>query len=203
MGIVVENTKASYDALKSKYDSLVAEYEQEKNLFESRLAEFNSHKAKYEAEVAAANRRGGVNKETYNRLNVEKEYLSGEVSVLNQMQNSLNSKINEINALVAALNDLAKKLNINVDTYNTIGESLPREFDEGVYRADATGQEIDIYQFDNRSKLVRVLAHEFGHALGLDHIEDPKAIMYRLNNGINEKLTAADLVELKTLCKIE
>jgi predicted Zn-dependent protease len=48
-----------------------------------------------------------------------------------------------------------------------------------------------------------VLAHELGHALGLDHNEDSKAIMYRLNNGINEKLTNTDLVALKALCGIK
>ncbi len=203
MGVVVQDTKASYDSMKARFNSLNTAYKQEEAVFDSKLAEFNTLKAKYEAEVRQVNRKGGANKETYDRLNADKETLNQMLISINQMQSSLNSKVKEINALVETLNELAKKLNLDVDNFNAVGGSLGREFDEGVYRSGPEGREIDIYQFDNRTKLIRVLAHEFGHALGLDHIEDSKAIMYRLNNGINEKLTQSDLVELKSLCGIK
>ena len=118
------------------------------------------------------------------------------------MQNDLNSKVDGINALASALNDLAKNLNISVDNFNSIGGSLGGEFEEGTYTADQDGRRIDIYQFENKTKLVRVLAHELGHALGLDHNDDSKAIMYRLNSGQNEKPTQTDIKELRALCGI-
>ncbi|MEQ1500399.1 MAG: matrixin family metalloprotease [Parcubacteria group bacterium] len=203
MGVVVQNTRGSYDTVRAKYNSLNIEYKQQQALFETQLAEFNDRKAKYELEVRQINRKGGANKETYDRLNTEKETLSQMLIGINQLQASLNSKVKEINALVETLNELAKKLNIDVDRFNSVGGNLGREFDEGVYRSGPDGREIEIYQFDNKTKLIRVLAHEFGHALGLDHIDDPKAIMYRLNNGINEKLTQSDLAELRTICDIK
>lgn len=202
MGIVVQNTKSSYDALKSQYDSTFSSYSKDKITFESRVATFERRKDVYEAEVMMANKQGQVSKTEFKRLNDEKEYLNIEISVIKQLQQNLNDKANEVNALVVALNQVASSLNMNVKQYNQIGSSLHGEFEEGTYEEDGEGTRINIYQFDNRSKLVRVLAHEFGHALGLEHNEDTKAIMYRLNNGINEKLTDSDLLELKKLCQI-
>ena len=203
MDIVVDNNKASYDALKSKYKMLISEHNQNAILFESRVKDFEVRKQKYEAEVATANRRGGATPETVTRLNTEREYLDQEVINLQQLQTNLNNEVDNINALVVAINQLAVSLNIDAKKYNTIGDSLDGEFDEGVYKSGPDGQEIDIYQFDNKTKLVRALAHELGHALGLLHVEDPKAIMYRLNNGINETPTDVDILELKKLCGIE
>lgn len=203
MGIVVDNNKASYDALKSKYNALVSEHNQNSVLFEAKVADFENRRKAYETEVARINRRGGANPETVTRLNTEKQYLDQEIINLKQLQENLNNEVDNINALISALNQLAVTLNIDAEKYNTIGDSLDGEFDEGVYRSGPNGREIDIYQFENKTKLVRVLAHEFGHALGLDHVEEPKAIMYRLNNGINETPTEIDILELKKICGIK
>ena len=110
--------------------------------------------------------------------------------------------LNNINALVVVLNRLIFSLNIKVKKFNTIGALLGREFEEGTYKNDDTSREINIYQFDNEKKLARILTHEFGHALGLKHLENPKAVMYRLNNGINEKLTIEDILALKKHCSL-
>lgn len=203
MGIVVENNRASYDALKAKYEALNVEYIRNRNAFESRLETFKIRQKAFEDEVEQVNAQGGADKETSARLNAERKYLNSEITAINGQQANLRVEVSNINALVVSINELAGVLNIDVQKFNTIGTSLGREFDEGVYRSGPEGQQIDIYQFDNRTKLIRVLAHEFGHALGLDHIEDPKAIMYRLNNGINEKLTDSDLVGLKAHCGIK
>lgn len=198
----VENTKSNYDSLKIEYDKLVANYEIEKKQYQLRLSAFESKKDAYDAEVAKVNSRGGGNKETVARLNTEKNYLISEMNSLNSLQYKLNNDVKKINSLSETLNTLVKNLNLNVNKFNAIGDSLGEEFEEGVYVSDREGRKIDIYQFDNRTKLVRLLAHELGHALGLDHNDDSKAIMYRLNNGVNEKLTATDLKDLKELCGI-
>jgi predicted Zn-dependent protease len=41
------------------------------------------------------------------------------------------------------------------------------------------GKAINIYEFDKEEDLKLALVHEFGHAIGLGHVDNPKAIMYR------------------------
>jgi chromosome segregation ATPase len=203
LGIAVNKDRATFDSLKVKYDALNASYISDEQVLEARISAFEEEEKKYEEEVRYWNKRGGADQQKYDELNAEKDRLDREISEIEIMQESLNAKVDEINALAVVLNNIAASLNIKVGEFNQVGGTLGGEFEEGTYQSGPSGLEIDIYQFDNRAKLVRVMAHEFGHALGLDHVEDTKAIMYRLNNGINEKLTATDLAELKKRCNIQ
>ncbi|WP_089942832.1 matrixin family metalloprotease [Candidatus Entotheonella palauensis] len=60
-----------------------------------------------------------------------------------------------------------------------------------------------IFQFHDMDDLLLVLAHEMGHALGLNHIEPPEAIMHALmgSQNINDLApTPADIEALQAMC---
>ncbi len=203
LGIAVKDDQATYDKVKAKYESLVADNKHKLAALDTRIAAFEVRNDAYNAEVAHWNERGGATPDAYNRLLDEKAALQTEVAQIKKLQNEFNAEVENINATVEILNRLAQTLHIEAANYNVIGSAHAGEFTEGEYTSGPEGIAINIYQFDDKGKLVRVLAHELGHALGLEHVEDTKAIMYRLNDGVNEKLTASDLAALKSLCRVK
>lgn len=203
LGLTIHDDATSYDKLKARLDilkknvlQLKADYKVQSDAYQVRLDA-------YTQEVAYWNKHDHVTKEVYDRLTQEKSNLDALFSALKDAQNKVNANVNESNALVEVVNRIARALNKTAVQYNTIGSSNGPEFQEGNFVMDPAGSHIDIFQFDDQGKLIRVLTHEIGHALGLDHVEDPKAIMYRLNNGVNEALTADDLAALKKQCGIK
>ncbi len=200
--LTINSDKGSYNFLKAKYDSLQIEYSQKRSATQRDLDAYQTKKASYDQEIAGWNQKGGAPSAIYKQLEQERISLNSEAASLNQRQNDLNIMVDEINSSASILNKLAHDLNLNVKTHNDIGKSTGEEFNEGEYIEDSSGKSVNIYQFKDNNQLIRVLEHELGHALGLDHVADPKAIMYRLNEGTNQTLTDDDIKELDRVCKI-
>lgn len=146
-------------------------------------AQYATEQTAYNEKVSAVNARGGATRSEAATLNAER-------AALNTLADSINNQADVFNTSVAALNAKVEEFN----------QTAGRTFEEGQYVRDSSGERINIFEFVGNTQLERVLAHEFGHALGLDHNSDPKAIMYAKNESGNLVPTASDLAALHTLC---
>jgi molecular chaperone GrpE (heat shock protein) len=190
----------AYKELKSLYEEHTALFERKNRELKSLAAEYNKRADEYEKEVRRANNRGGANEKKYNELIAERDALDRMLSNIRAKQAEVEQAAAGANNLIKPLNELAIKLNLNIKEYNAIGQTIETEFEQGNYRSGPGTKEINIYQFENHNKLVRVLAHEMGHALGVDHVDNTESIMYAYNIGTNESISSEDLHALNLVC---
>lgn len=188
---LANSVKQQYLVLEDHHSLLEKEYS-------DMVAVFNQHQDTYNTQVTYWNNNGGAPKNEYAKLTSQKEALIMEQSILEGKRIEVNSVVEQINTFIHKYNLLVNDANANI---NTINLSAGKEFEEGIY--DPSENKIDIYEFSSNQKLIRVLTHELGHALDLSHNDNPKSIMYSLNQANTLTLSKDDLEALKSKCHID
>ena len=195
LAIEIENTKNTAEALKKTF-------EQEKIIYvgdgEQLMKESEDLKTKYEIysdKVTLYNSQGGAPYPEYERMNQELETLKQTSKNLTVRRDALIVYMGEINAKVTRYNELVSYINTLIKRSNTLGA---KKFTEG--RFSPSTNTIDIYQYNDTVKLRRVIAHELGHVLGINHTETLYSIMYAVNTGTSTSLSTEDVDALHEVC---
>lgn len=158
----------------AEYDKLAADFKQ-------RLQDLNH-------QIEEINKRGGATQDEYNQIKIEQNDLKVLADKLNQMAKDLNKSTNLYNQEVSQLDK-------TVDTFN---QALDLRPEEGLYKP--AKNKIEIYFYVTRNELIHTLAHELGHALGLNHNTNQKSIMYPKSTQ-QVALSQDDLNDLTIICQ--
>lgn len=162
-------------------------------LLDTKKIQLDAQLHQYNQQIAMMNQNGGIHPSQRDLFIQQRHQLQQQIFALEQEINLYNQKIQHLNDQVSELNQINNQLNQSIDQFNQRFQA--RLFDKGLFN----GKQINIYEFSSKDDLRLTLAHEFGHALGLKHNQDPLALMYPMmkdQNMQNFSLTPADLALL-------
>jgi predicted Zn-dependent protease len=200
-----DNTKAALDikenesqSINAEYKKLVTEYDALKKRYEEKLVRYNTQLQAFNTTVAQYNENGGAPEEVYNELQKTEKSLKTEERNLVHDSETLAQLAQAINEVSERGSNLISEYNAGVIRYNqtyTGGE----QFTQGDFHGDG----ISVYHFKDQSELKNVLVHEFGHAIGLPHVDGASSIMYYLmgKQPTTSELSESDLAALEAVCK--
>lgn len=166
---------------KGQLDAQIADYKTQVVNFKNRLGQHNTT-------VQSWNQQGGAPQEEFDKLEKERVDLQSQADQLNSLAKKLNLSSENYSLGVGKLNN----------AINTFNAELTNKPEEGIFMGDQN--RIEIYFGNNQPELVHTLAHELGHARGIDHNADQKSIMFAYTSK-TVKVTHADINELNAVCR--
>jgi hypothetical protein len=170
---------------------------QDENL-RQQLRRFAREKEELAADIASLQRQltGGV--PPPRRLDLERQRrqlarrqndLQAEAERLNEEQGRLQRQQQDINATIRERNDLLPA-----------ATPTPVAREVGLMQIDKRQRFMTIFAFQSQRDLVLTMAHEFGHALGLDHTKAPGSLMYAATTISQQDITDADIAAFRRQC---
>jgi Matrixin len=203
MAATQEQWELALDAKQVQYESVLAEVKSSAARYETKSASYTTMREEYEAALAIYNQtvedydaNGGVPEGAYPALRAEESRLQKQLSDLIAEDKALRVLSQELNALADRGNAMIEKYNGEVEQYNEV-YGQPETFTQG----DFARSRINIYKFTDTEELTQVIAHEFGHALGIGHVEGEASVMYYLNTERDfPSLSVTDQAAFSTAC---
>ncbi len=168
--IRLDQRQKENDLRRDRFDEESRHYLELANRTTLELSELNSW-------VSERNDAGGFTESEYEEFTQRK-------STVEQKQEKVIYERGKLDAMAAAINREIDELNMKFSEINTLVDQYNEEFAGDMRFTKATYQRlgnrglITVSQFMGKSELVLILAHEMGHALGIDHLQNPEAIMH-------------------------
>jgi hypothetical protein len=190
---------AENEALATQIQTLATRFDEARATFGSEQAAYEDDLEAYNERVQRINDRGGARPGEFAELEAEQQRLEQTAANLRIQAAAINQLADELNGLSQQGNHLIATYNQNVRTFND-RYSHGDEYTQG----DFTPEAISIYSFANQTEMTTVLAHEFGHALGIGHVAESGSLMYYLleeSQATNPSLSQADIAELRATCQ--
>lgn len=176
---------------KQQLDHIEKEVIRSKQFLDLKQQQLNQQIQQYNQEQLSAQQ----NQASSAYFQQRQQLLQTNIELVRQEINQYNQRINQLNQKVDELNALNQQLDASVQQYKQ--RFKPHLFHKGLFN----GKEILIYEFESTDDLRLTIAHELGHALGLEHSDDPQALMHPImkdQDTAHFRLTQADISLLST-----
>lgn len=158
--------------------------------YQKKAEEFRSKISQLNTDIEYWNSQGGAPPEEFDRLIERQEALKAE-------SETLIAEAEELNQSTAFFN---QQVGVLEKTVNEFNDELSFKPEEGEYIYDNGDEIINIYFDNSETELVHTLAHEFGHAIRIEHNDNKFSVMYPQTNEVIE-LSSEDKKGLDEACR--
>jgi len=159
---------------------------------DQKIAAFNQQKLQLQQQISLFQPNAQNAEAQRRQLEQQQQNLSREADWLEQQRQQLLRDQDYLNETIRQRNEL-------VHTADLPTETAP--FEVGLMTIKQQQRQMTLFAFSSETDLIATIAHEFGHAFGIEHTPEPDSIMFHQLNAQQQQLTTADIKAWQTTCQ--